>query len=145
MLLLEPLGNNTCLSLRLFNCHSGLEAGNGSQVPRVAVRVDIGLRHRSVELALGINESRGQRLEVCIHDADDVVGATTERDCFANDIRIAAEAALPESVAQNNDKVFAVYLFFRRENAAKQGLAFHDFEETVADLNAGHSLGFAIS
>src|SRR5437016_4131421 len=99
MLAFESFSNEFRLSLRLFNCHSGLEAGDGSQVPRVAVRVAIGLRHRSVELALGINESRGQRLEVCIHDADDVVGATTERDCFANDIRIAAEAALPESVA----------------------------------------------
>src|SRR5882672_7450708 len=84
-------------------------------------------------------------MEVGAHDSDYAVRTTAELDCLANNIRVATETALPQAIAQDNHEVFAVHLFFGSEDPAEQGLAFHDFEEAIADLNRGDSFGFAIA
>src|SRR5882672_4707183 len=84
-------------------------------------------------------------MEVGAHDSDYVVRPTAELDCLADNIRVATETALPQAIAQDNHEVLAVHLFFGSEDPAKQGLAFHNFEEAIADLNSGDSFGFPIA
>src|SRR5882672_7043517 len=145
MLLLQSLRDDFDVIARLFHSCSGFEARDGPQVPLVARRVVIIFPHGPVELALRQNQSWRQRMEVLAHHADDVVGATAELDGLAHDIRVAAEASLPQTIAKDDDEVFAVHLLFGGEDAAEQRLALHDFEEPVADLDRGNSFGFAIA
>src|SRR6266404_4731063 len=84
-------------------------------------------------------------MEVGAHDSDYVVRTTVELDCPANNIRVTTEASLPQAIAQDNDEVFAIHLFFGDEDPAEQGLALHDFEEAIADLDRGNSFRFAIA
>ncbi len=83
-------------------------------------------------------------MEVGAHDSDYVVRTTAELDCLADNIWVAGETALPQAVAQNNNEVFAVHLFFGRKNSAEQRLTFHNFEKAIPDLDRGNSFGFAI-
>src|ERR1700694_5415095 len=98
MRLFETLGNDACLTSGLFDCYSGLESGNGTQVTRVAVRVHIGLRHWSVKLTHGKDESEWKRLEVRIHNANNAVWKPAERHCLADHTRVSAEPALPQAI-----------------------------------------------
>src|SRR5438876_9450827 len=84
-------------------------------------------------------------MKVGAHNSNYVVWATAELDCLADNIRVAAEPALPQAVAQDNNEVFAVNLFFGGEHPAEQRLALHDFEEAIAYLNRGNSFSFALA
>ena len=84
-------------------------------------------------------------MEVGAHNSDYVVRMTIELDGLANNIRVGTESALPQAIAQDNDEVFAVHLFFDGEDPAEQGLALHNFEEAIANLDRGNSFGFAIA
>ena len=55
---------------------------------------------------------------------------------------IAGKAALPECVAQNDNEVFSILLFFWSKNPSQEGRAFHHLEETIAHLNCRNSFRF---
>src|SRR6266704_3631402 len=84
-------------------------------------------------------------MKVGAHNSDYVVRPTAELNCLADNIWVAAETALPQAIAQNNNEVLAVNLLFGGEHPAEQRLALHDFEEAIAYLNRGNSFGFALA
>src|SRR5258705_5063308 len=78
-------------------------------------------------------------------DPDNFVRRSVEGRDFADNIWAPAITALPQTIAQNDNEILAVLLFLPIENATEQGLAFHDFEKPVSDLNGGNSFSFAIA
>jgi hypothetical protein len=65
---------------------------------------------------------RGQAAETWGEHADDGVGAGVERDGRSHDGRVSAEAALPQTMAEERDRVRAGSgIFFRKERPADSG------------------------
>ena len=72
--------------------------------------------HRSV------GAQRADRiLEIGRHDADDLVGATFERDRASDDAGVAAEPAAPQPIAENDDPMSAVDFVLGGERPADAG------------------------
>src|SRR6267143_3105650 len=145
MLLLEPLRDDIQLTLGLGKCYSGFQASNGAEMTLVTSIVVVFFSYRAVELPFGRHQRYGQWTKVRAHHADDVVRPAVQRNCFADDVRVTAKTALPQAIAQDDNEVFAILLFFRVEDTAEERRAFHDFEEAVANLNGGNSFGFRIA
>ena len=133
------------LGLRLFQRDARFEPRDGPEMTAGALLVVRRLGHRPIEFSRAIEQAGRQRMEIGRHHANHGVGAAAQLDSSADNIRIAGKSPLPQTVAQNDDEIFAILLFFRREDAAEQRLAAHDGEKPVADLRAGNSLRFAVA
>ena len=64
--------------------------------------------------------SRRGKLEAGRHNADDYPGAIDQRDRFAKDFLIAAEASAPQAVTQDHHAVSSRLLFFRRKRGDRR-------------------------
>src|ERR1041385_920094 len=84
-------------------------------------------------------------MKVRPHNADNYVGATVQQYGLAYNIGITVETALPQLVAQDDDKILSRFLFFRSKNTSQHGSTPHHFEEAVTNLNRGNPLCFAIA
>src|ERR1051326_3207577 len=84
-------------------------------------------------------------MKVKPHNADNYVGATVQQYGLAYNIGITVETALPQLVAQDDDKILSRFLFFRSKNTSQHGSTPHHFEEAVTNLNRGNPLCFAIA
>ena len=84
------------------------------------------------------------RLEPGPHHADDLVRLAVDRDRAADHGGIAAVAALPEAVAQDDDvRVGPIFLF--GEGAAQDGPAAQQAEDPRRDERRGHALRIAVA
>ena len=77
------------------------------------------------------------------HNAYHSVGSAAESDSLADQGRIGAEAAPPESVADEDDLVAAGTVFFFQECATQARLYAEDREQTGVDLRHVHAHGVA--
>ena len=84
-----------------------------------------------------IAEDGGARGE----DADDGSRPAVERELFVDDVLIAAEAALPEAVAEEDGGAGVAAFVVGSEVAAEDGLDAHDVEEVAGDLEGGDAFG----
>ena len=107
------IGGQFELGVGLGERHAGFEtAGDKKVVAEVgAVGLDL---EGNPDIGLGIGD------EGFSEDTDDGVGLVAERDGGADDVGVAAELALPESVADDNDVAAVRGVFLRREGAAEQ-------------------------
>src|SRR5262245_700091 len=78
------------------------------------------------------------------HDSDDHAPLTVDGDEPADDVLIAAEAALPEVVADNSYPVLTRLLFVYRELSSDLRSHSSDREEIGCDINACGSLRIAV-
>src|ERR1044071_6964613 len=67
------------------------------------------------------------------HNADDGVRSQIEQDGFTNRVRITVELFLPQLVAQHDDLIFSVLLFFGQKRSTEKRLRSHHLEKIVAD------------
>ena len=133
----ETLGVGAQLAERLLVGRPGLQARVDLQV----VLVVHGLafrrerdRHPQFFAVGGVGERRR-------HDADDVVGASVERDAASDGSGIAAEAPRPEPVAEHGDLLASGLIFLRREHAAVRRRQVEDVEVPGRDAPADQPLG----
>src|SRR5438128_3724819 len=84
-------------------------------------------------------------MKVGAHHSDNRVRSVVERDGPANNIWIAAEATLPQTIAENDNEVFSILLFFRCKYSSEHGRALHNLEETITNLNRRNSFSLAIT
>src|ERR1051326_5101330 len=85
------------------------------------------------------------KIEIGRHDADDRRGMTVEIDRLPDDIRIAAEASLPQRVTENRDVVVAGSVFLRGEGAAVQWFTTEHAEVVVSYRGCRHDFRIAIA
>jgi hypothetical protein len=78
-------------------------------------------------------------------DADDFVGLSIERDRLADDRRIAAEPALPDSMTENGSAMLSRSLFGGKESAAERRLDPERSKEIGRYPEALHALGFVVA
>ena len=95
-------------------------------------------RHPHVDLA------RGHEVEVPRHDADHFVGLVVERNPASDDVGCAAEAALPQSVADDDD-AHALVVLVLGEGPTEHGLHAEHAPERPGDLPRGNLFGFAFA
>ena len=74
-------------------------------------------------------------------DTDDGVGLVAERDAGADDVGVAAELALPESVADDHDVAAVGGVFLRCEGAAEHDGRAEEAEVGFGDVDAVDLLG----
>ena len=79
-------------------------------------------------------------MKPCWRHAHDGEGRAVERQRLAHDVRVAAEASLPESVAEHDDR-HGLVVFFRQERTAHRGLSAEDREIVAAHHLHGNLLG----
>ena len=79
--------------------------------------------------------------ELLADDAEDGIGLVAERKRGADNFRIAAEFALPESVADDDDVAAVGRVFLRREGAAENHGRAEEAEVRFGNVNAMHLLG----
>src|SRR4029077_2087456 len=91
-----------------------------------------------LELARGDGDAPG-------HAADNRVRLAVERDAPADDGAIAAEAALPQAVAQDRDMLVADLVFLLGEGAAGQRRHAQDREEVGRDARPVQALRLALA
>src|SRR5688500_20298952 len=84
-------------------------------------------------------------MKVGTHHADDRVGPAVQQYGPADNTGITVETALPQLMAQDDDEILSLFLFFRSKSASEHGSTTHRFEEAVADLNGGNPLCFAVA
>src|SRR4051794_19806382 len=87
------------------------------------------LSDRPIKFGGRREQTARQRMQVRTHDADHGVWPRAERDRLADNLRVARETLLPQRIAQHCDVIFAVDLFFRREDATKDWLRANDIEK----------------
>ena len=85
-------------------------------------------RVRQVELGLGVREAEAAR-----HDPDDLVAPVVEPERAAEDLRVAAELAHPEGVAQDRHPVAPRDLLLGAERPPERGRDAEDLEELRRD------------
>ena len=125
MLLLQTARDHIHISLRLLQCDAGLEAGDGAQVAGGALQLVILLGDGPVKLPAFINQTDGQRLKISGHHAHDGVGLAVQIHLATDDIRITAEAPLPQPIAQDNHRVPAFFLLLRQKDAPQHRFSSH--------------------
>ena len=74
------------------------------------------------------------------HHANDRSDNAIGLDCLIDNVRVAAEAALPQTVSEQGYSIFAWLILFSRETAAQQGLHADDIKKVGRDLKALHTL-----
>src|SRR5262245_39640797 len=133
--------------LRLSERHFSLDPAYGNVVAYfpplpilIAFRVwkpDVGLRHQPVSRRhlRAARETESRR-----HYPDDRAPLLVDSDELAYDVRLAAEAALPQVVADDSHFIPARPFFFHGENSPEQRLRSQQGEEIGRHLNASHSL-----
>src|SRR5436305_819566 len=107
-------GDHAHVGARLLDGHARLEPPDGLQPESAARLLELwpgGERHPHVCLFLREGEARG-------HDADDCAVYAVEADRLPDDVRVTAEAPLPQAVADDGDEVAARLLFFTGEGPA---------------------------
>ena len=120
---------------------AGLESRHDLRVMPRQVRPHEGRerrRHPHVDLA------RGHEVEVPRHDADHFVGLVVERDLTSDDVGRAAESALPQSVADDDD-AHALVVFVLGEGTPEQGCTPRTLQNVHVTFRAGDQFGFAVA
>ena len=133
----ETLGVGAQLAERLFVGRPGLQPRVDLQVVLVVHRLALGRerdRHPELFAVGGVVERRR-------HDADDVVGASVERDAAPDRRRIAAEPPRPEAVAEHGDLFASGLILLLREHAAVRRRQIEDAEVAGRDPAADQPLG----
>ncbi len=115
--------------LRLFPRDAGFQQGKRRELPRVAVHRLHARRH--------VDQGNPQlvvrrKCEVGWHDADDGRGEGVRRDRLADHTRITAVAALPEAVADDDDRRRPGLVVLRKEVAAEDRLLANRLEDVPA-------------
>ena len=95
-------------------------------------------RHPEVDVA------RGHEVEVARHDADHFVGLVVERHRPPDDVGGTAEAALPQSVADDHD-THAVVVLVLGKDTPEHRLYTQHAPEGPGDLARGNLLGFPVA
>ena len=124
---------------RLRQGHAGPEPPHRHHavVPPV-VPVRLGERQREPHVA-----AAGGELERRRHDADHRVGAPVQRDLASDDVRIAAEPARPQAVAEHRDAVAARLVLMGKERPPQEGLHAEGPEEVGRHRDGVQELGAA--
>src|SRR5436853_7157618 len=102
-------GEGIDVRLRLFARDAGFHSRNQAEVMRasaIVAEVVSGKGYRLPELRLGVGE-----LKTCGHHADDGVALAIEHDAAPDDLVIAGELALPETVAEYRDLIVTGLIF----------------------------------
>ena len=60
------------------------------------------------------------------HDTDDVIAFPVQQNRFARNLRVRAEAALPQAVAHHDDVPAGGLIVFRSEDAAQSRIHFQN-------------------
>jgi len=129
----------------------GLGLGEGDAGPEaagegdhVAVLADGVVDVRGEDVHFGAGRVDGAEVEGVGKDADDGVGGVAEGDGFADDIGVAVELALPEWVAEDDDRGTAgLGLLGGEDYAAHEGLDTEGMEEVIHDIDLGDGDGNA--
>ena len=122
-------GREACGEAKIANTHAQALRGHESEF-KVARREDLGLADEG-EFHTGRQ------------DADDGMRDAVEGDGCAEDVGVAAEARLPESVAENDYGMAFGTAFIGREGAAERGAHAEHREKIWGDAGHGKLNGFA--
>src|ERR1044072_847761 len=118
VLLFEPCANSIHLCLSLLARDALLEPREHAERLPITV-VDSGREVQRRPYLCARSPERGE-LKIGRHDADDGVAFAVERNLLPDDGLVAAEPALPEAIAQDNDMLVTGLIFSRKKRAAKQ-------------------------
>ena len=121
---------------------AGVEAAGEGE--HVAVLADLIVEVGGEDVHFGAGRVDGAEVEGVGEDADDGGGRVAERDGFADDVGVGVELALPEWVAEDDDRGTIGAGFFGGEGeAAHQRLHAQSVEEVVHDIDLGDGDGNA--
>ena len=137
---LEAAGDGVELGLRGLARHPGPQAapdGDRVLVPAAEVLVD---RERHPHL-----EVRLQKVEAARQHADDGERPAVDQQRLADDARVAAVAAPPQAVGQDDHPFPPGLLLFGHEGAAESGLHAQHREERRRDADAADLLGDGVA
>ena len=84
-----------------------------------------------------------RRIHFARHDADDSEWRAVKIQDTSDDLRIAIEGAVPESIAQNNQRRRAGFVFIFGKGAAELRIEADDVEEIRGHISAGDAFRFA--
>src|SRR5687767_2610334 len=109
------VAGNTChVRSSLINCNTWLQTANDFQISRLALGFHTFIFFlRAPKLLIDVEQVK---TEIWSHNADDSHWLFVERQFCADNVWIAAEPTLPQSVTQNNDVSLARVVFLRRKN-----------------------------
>ena len=123
-----------------FDRGSGTQAANGFIDVGVAELGDGGADGDGRPAGGGLGE-----LEAGGHDADDFVVVGVEGDFLADDGRVAAEAAEPPGMIEDDEAVLSELVFAGGEGTAMEGPGAEEAKEVEVDGDGFHLFGFAES
>ena len=120
----ELAGNRVEVSPRTRERDARLEPADSQIAMVTAIARQLGRdRERRVNLsALWI-------IKLLRHHANDRSDNAIGLDCLIDNVRVAAEAALPQTVSEQGYSIFAWLILFSRETAAQQGLHADDIKK----------------
>ena len=130
----ELVGGEFELGVGLGEGNAGLEAAGGEKVVALVGAVGVDLEGEP-DVGFGIGD------EGFSEDADDGVGLVAEREGGADDVGVAAEFALPEAVADDDDFAAVRGVFLRREGAAEHDGRAEEAEIGFGDVDAVNLFG----
>src|SRR5262245_31152642 len=111
---------------------------------RGALFLTVGFGHRTVKLRSTLYQIHRQGLKIFRHHADYGVRPPAEVNLLADYVERPTKPALPQTIAEHDDKILAIHLLFGREDTAEQRPAAHHRKISIAHLHAGESFRLAI-
>src|SRR5207244_2549552 len=85
------------------------------------------------------------KTELRAHHADDSAGSVVQRDRFADDVRVGAEAASPEGMTEDNDTLFRRFLVRGQGKAAEEGARLDHAEKIPQYAGAVETFGLSFA
>ena len=125
--------------MRLPRGYARIESRDGLVEPTATGAPPVAQREGSPQFRLlGV-------VEVCRHDADDLVRLRVQHQRPPDDIHIAAELTLPKAVSQHHDKVIPRLDLVGHEHAPHQGTGPQEREQFGGNERDPHPLGIALA
>ena len=140
-MLFEVDGDALHVGAGLLDGDARLQARDAVQPWVIAAILPAGVFRRLADRRPQLDAAR--ELEVGRHDADHREAAVVERHLLIEDAGVAAEAPLPERVAEHGDRLRARLVFVIGEEAAPQGIDAQRLEQLSRHHAAGQPLGLA--
>ena len=125
--LAELFGDHPHRRARLAEVHARLEARGREEVVALVGAVGIGLQRQP-----GIGGRIG--FEILLHDTDHGERPFVQQDGSSHDVRVAAEAALPDAVGENRGAWPAGQVLGAVENPAQRWHSAKDLKELTGDM-----------
>ena len=127
-----------------YGCPVGQPCDPAERVPRSRGEA-LWEDQRSPEFAGVAATPRGWELEIVGHDADDLVRHTIDRDLPSNNIEVAAELTLSQSVAEDDDEVVALDFLLLDEKTAMKRRHTEQSQETGRARRTGKPDGGGVA